>query len=228
MPSSSNNYKANKPAKIEKEADKLENEIPLSGNLVTLTSVTKTNVVFIRSKKYEDNISFFKTINAVNAAAKTAACLENAPKCGQVVLTEFHGQYNRALVLNADNVDNILLIHMDYGSLDKKPLAELKEAPAKLMNIPRHALPVILKNVPECFMTDKIRWFMYGYLDVIDLKIVYHETDLNSNGIYAVELIDEMTGQNFNKTIVELSKVTPPQDQDERIQISVSYCNIIY
>ena len=158
--------------------------MPKSGNLVNLTSVSKSNVVFIRSKTYDDNLSYFKTINEVNAAGRNLPTLEMPPKCGQIFVTEFEGQFKRAMVLNADNLSEIRLNYMDFGTVDKKPMSQLREAPSRFIDLPRHTVPVILKDVPDCYVTKDIRWFMYSYLDMIDLKIKYlFDEELRENGV---------------------------------------------
>uniref|UniRef100_T1PJN9 Tudor domain protein n=1 Tax=Musca domestica TaxID=7370 RepID=T1PJN9_MUSDO len=105
---------------------------------------------------------------------------------------------------------------MDYGNLDNLRLEDLYEAPIEFSEKPRHALPVILKDVPDCYMTEQIRNFMYSYLNGINVCIKYKPEDYQQEkGVYQVELIDETTQQNLNKMIVKLSKPTEPQSTNE-------------
>nr|XP_014085370.1 protein vreteno-like isoform X1 [Bactrocera oleae] len=196
--------------------------IPRSGNLVALTAVSKTNIVFIRSKADEDNLSFFKLINDVQSAAKQLKKLSKTPICGQIVITNFAGQYNRAMILNSDNEQHIKLVYMDYGNLDARKLEDLYEAPEQFMHVQRFVEPVILKDVPEMYMTEEIRKFMYSYLDGIDLVLKYDEKSdlLSDKGVYEIELFDGTTNQNFNKMVAKLCKPTEPTNPDEAYYIN--------
>ncbi|XP_049311915.1 protein vreteno isoform X2 [Bactrocera dorsalis] len=202
---------------VEKSTEMQSRKIPRSGNLVALTAVSKTNIVFIRSKADEDNLNFFKFINNVQNTAKQLKKLSKTPICGQIVITNFAGQYNRAMILNSDNEQHIKLVYMDYGNLDARKLEDLYEAPEQFIQVQRFVEPVILKDVPEMYMTEEIRKFMYSYLDGIDLVVKYDEKNdlLSDKGVYEVELFDGTTNQNFNKMVAKLCKPTEPTNPDE-------------
>lgn len=203
--------------------DEYAPQIPRSGNVVTITAISKTNIVFIRAKTYEDNMSYFKTIDGIQALGKKLKSLTTRPKCGNVVIAKFGDQYNRALVLNADNPERIFVNYMDYGNLDYLKLDDLYEAPPEYADKPRHALPVILKDVPDCYMTDEIRNFMYSYLNGINVYVKYKPEDYNKEKrVYQVELVDETTQQNLNKMIIKLSKPTEPLNTNELCYKEVS------
>ncbi|XP_061393740.1 protein vreteno [Musca vetustissima] len=208
-----NTYNSPKNSHIESDCKSL---IPRSGNIVTITAISKTNIVFIRAKTYEDNMSYFKTIDGIQAMGKKLRPLAIKPKCGNVVIAKFGDQYNRALVLNSDNPDKIFVNYMDYGNLDNLRLEDLYEAPIEYAEKPRHAMPVILKGVPDCYMTEEIRSFMYSYLNGINVYVKYKPEDYSKEkGVYHVELIDETTQQNLNKMIIKLSKPTEPLSTNE-------------
>ncbi|KAI8124289.1 Protein vreteno [Lucilia cuprina] len=193
-----------------------QQNMPRSGNIVTITAISKTNVVFIRSKTYDDNLSYFNTIDSLQAIGQLLQPLKSLPKCGQMVIAKFENQYNRALVLQAANFEKILIIFVDYGNVEQMKLEDLYEAPEEFVSKPRHAIPVLLKDVPDLHMTQEIRKFMYTYLHNINVEIRYKPEDfLETNQIYSVELIDENTQQNLNKMIVKLSKPTEPQNTNE-------------
>ncbi|XP_017479308.1 PREDICTED: protein vreteno isoform X1 [Rhagoletis zephyria] len=205
------------PKNDQKQSESRSAEIPRSGSLITLTSISKTNIVFIRSKADEENYNFFKLINEVQSDAKNMKKLSKLPSCGQIVIVDFEGQFNRAMVLNSDDEQRVKLIYIDYGNLDARKFEELYEAPRQFVDIQRFAVPVILKDVPEMYMTEEIRKFMYSYLNCIDLVIKYEtETDcLADKGVYKVELIDGTTNQNFNKMVAKICKPTEPLNPDE-------------
>uniref|UniRef100_A0A1I8Q5E5 Tudor domain-containing protein 1 n=1 Tax=Stomoxys calcitrans TaxID=35570 RepID=A0A1I8Q5E5_STOCA len=191
-------------------------QIPRSGNVVTITAISKTNIVFIRAKTYEDDMSYFKTIDGIQALGNRLNRLTAKPKCGNVVIAKFGEQYNRALVLNADSEDKIFVNYMDYGNLVNLKLEDLYEIPEEYAQKPRHAMPVILKDVPDCYMTDEIRKFMYSYLNGINVYIKYKPEDfLSDKQVYQVELLDETTQQNLNKMIIKLSYPTEPRNTTE-------------
>lgn len=210
------------PRDVEKNTEVQSRKIPRSGNLVALTAVTKTNIVFIRSKADEDNLNFFKLVNDVQSAAKHLEKLSKTPISGQIVITNFEGQYNRAMILNSDNEQQIKLVYMDYGNLDARKLEDLYETPEQFIHVERFVEPVILKDVPEMYMTEEIRKFMYSYLDGIDLVVKYDEKSdlLSDKGVYEVELIDGTTNQNFNKMVAKLCKPTEPTNPDEAYYVN--------
>ncbi|XP_055902211.1 protein vreteno-like isoform X4 [Eupeodes corollae] len=178
----------------------LKAQLPPSGNNVILTAISKTNVVFVRSTLYDDNLLFFNTVSRIQKEAKNQSHIQHTPERGDIVLTKFKDQqYNRAMILNPDNLDEIKLIYVDYGNIDSKSLDDLYNAPVEFWNLPRMAVPIILKNVPEFFMTDEVRKYMYSYLNT-DLKIVYDTEDLD-NGINLSELFDSTSNVSFNETI---------------------------
>lgn len=209
------------------DEEEYKQNMPRSGNIVSITAITKTNVVFVRSKTYDANISYFNTINAVQAIGKNLKHLSSVPKCGTVVIAKFENQYNRALVLSVRNSNCIVVNFMDYGNLDQLKMDDLYEAPIEFVNKPRHAIPVVLKDVPDIYMTQEIRTFMYAYLNNIGVEIRYKPEDfIADNRIYAVELIDENTQQNLNKMIVKLATPQEPQISDEMCMRGVS--NILF
>lgn len=189
---------SNQPDSTKKAA--LKAQLPPSGNNVILTAISKTNVVFVRSTLYDDNLKFFNTVSRIQKLAKHQNPIQHTPERGDIVLTRFREeQYNRAMILNPDNLDQIKLIYVDYGNIDSKSLDELYNAPDEFWTLPRMAVPIILKNVPEFFMTDEVKRYMYGFLNK-DMKIVYDEEDLE-NGINLTELFDLTHNENFNETI---------------------------
>ncbi|XP_055853411.1 protein vreteno-like isoform X2 [Episyrphus balteatus] len=174
--------------------------LPPSGNNVILTAISKTNVVFVRSTAYDDNLKFFNTVSTIQKMANQQSRIQHTPERGDIVLTKFkENQYNRAMILNPDNLDQIKLIYVDYGNIDSKSLDELYNAPEEYWNLPRMAVPIILKNVPEFFMTDEVKKYMYSYLNK-DMKIVYDNDDLQ-NGVNLTELFDLTSNESFNEMI---------------------------
>lgn len=218
------------PKTDQKQRESRSAEIPRSGSLVTLTSISKTNIVFIRSKTHEDNFNFFKLVNEVQSVAKNMKKLSKLPSCGQIVIVDFEGQFSRAMVLNSDDEQRVKLIYIDYGNLDARKFEELYEVPGQFVDIQRFAVPVILKDVPEMYMTEEIRKFMYSYLDGIDLVLKYDtEIDcLADKGVYKVELIDGTTNQNFNKMVAKLCKPTEPLNPDEAFFANVSKIKLLF
>ncbi|XP_065363950.1 protein vreteno [Calliphora vicina] len=203
-------------SKIPPATNNDQENMPRSGNIVTITAISKTNVVFIRSKTYDANLSYFNTIDSLQAIGKMLPPLKAMPQCGNMVIAKFENQFNRALVLQVINPEKILIIFVDYGNLEQMTLDDLFEAPEEFVAKPRHAIPVLLKDVPDLHMTQEIRKFMYTYLHNINVEIRYKAEDFREeNKIFAVELIDESTQQNLNKMIVKLSKPTEPQNTNE-------------
>ncbi|KAL9913837.1 protein vreteno-like [Glossina fuscipes fuscipes] len=175
-------------------------QMPRSGIIVTITAIMKSNVVFIRSKDYDDNENFCKTVNGLQKLGETLKTAIGKPRCGQVFLSKFRDQFYRVMILNHTENEEVHVVYIDYGNVDTLNLKDLYEAPDEYTRIPRYALPVILKDVPNCYMTEEITKIMYSYLNK-NVYLKYEQRDLTENGVYMVELIDESMQQNFNAAI---------------------------
>uniref|UniRef100_A0A1A9VQV9 Tudor domain-containing protein 1 n=1 Tax=Glossina austeni TaxID=7395 RepID=A0A1A9VQV9_GLOAU len=190
--------------------------IPQSGNVVTITTIAKTNVVFIRSKASSDIENFFKTVNHLQKLSKTLKTVVKRPRCGQILINRYYDEFCRVMILNHIGAEDVVVVYVDYGNVDILNFKHLYEAPDDCIRIPFHAIPVILKEVPDCYMTEEIRNFMYSYLNDINVCLRYKSEDfISDKGVYMVEIIDEHSQQNFNKIITKLAIPREPVDSNE-------------
>uniref|UniRef100_A0A1A9V3A2 Tudor domain-containing protein 1 n=1 Tax=Glossina austeni TaxID=7395 RepID=A0A1A9V3A2_GLOAU len=190
-------------------------QVPRSGSIVTITAIMKSNVVFIRSKDYDDNENFCKTVTGLQKLGETLKTAIGKPRCGQVFISKFRDQFCRVMILNDTENEDVDVAYIDYGNVDTLNLKDLYEAPDEYTRIPRYALPIILKDVPDCYMTEEIGELMYSYLNK-NVYLKYEPEDLiTENGVYMVELIDESMRQNFNAAIKNLGIPRGPLNSNE-------------
>ncbi|KAL9914643.1 protein vreteno-like [Glossina fuscipes] len=190
--------------------------IPQSDNVVTITTIAKTNVVFIRSKVSDDIENFFKTVNHLQKLSKTLKTVTKRPRCGEILINKFYDEFCRVMVLNHIGAEDVVVVYVDYGNVDILSFKHLYETPEDYIRIPFHAIPVILKEVPDCYMTEEIRNFMYSYLNDINVCLKYEPEDfISDKGVYMVEIIDERNQQNFNKSIKKLAIPREPVNSNE-------------
>uniref|UniRef100_A0A1A9Z0L3 Tudor domain-containing protein 1 n=1 Tax=Glossina pallidipes TaxID=7398 RepID=A0A1A9Z0L3_GLOPL len=198
------------------DVSEITKNIPQSGNVVTITTIAKTNVVFIRSKATDDIENFFKTVNHLQKLGTTLKTVIKRPRCGQILINKFYDEFCRVMILNHIGDEDVVVVYVDYGNVDILNFKHLYEAPDEYIRIPFHAIPVILKEVPDCYMTEEIRNFMYSYLNDINVCLKYKPEDfISDKGVYMVEIIDEHNQQNFNKIITKLAILREPVASNE-------------
>uniref|UniRef100_A0A1A9WR44 Tudor domain-containing protein 1 n=1 Tax=Glossina brevipalpis TaxID=37001 RepID=A0A1A9WR44_9MUSC len=190
-------------------------KMPRSGNIVTITSIAKTNVLFIRSIAYDDNENFLKTVNGLQKLGKSLKTVIMKPKRGQILISKFRKQICRVMILNYIGTEEVAVVYSDYGDVAKVKLKDLYEAPNEYTYIPRYAIPVTLKGVSDHYMTEEIRNFMNSYLNV-NVYVKYKAEDLISDkAVYMVELLDESSQESINKIINKLATPREPLNSSE-------------
>ncbi|XP_037936206.1 protein vreteno [Teleopsis dalmanni] len=180
----------------------VRDHMPQSGDVVMITSISKSNLVFVRSAHAEEYLSFFKIMQKVYSAGANGKQLTDIPKLGQVVITKSKDQYNRAMVLNIDDPNSIKVVYIDFGNVEYKQLSELYLATNELISEPRFANPVLLKGVPYRYMTTKIRDYMFSWLNM-DAIIIYNPVD-EENGVQSVELKHFVSNKTLNSAVISL------------------------
>uniref|UniRef100_A0A1B0AGF4 Tudor domain-containing protein 1 n=1 Tax=Glossina pallidipes TaxID=7398 RepID=A0A1B0AGF4_GLOPL len=190
-------------------------QMPRSGSIVTITAIMKSNVVFIRCKDYDDNENFCKTVSGLQKLGESLKMAIGKPRCGQIFISKFRDQFCRVMILNHTENEDVDVAYIDYGNVDTLNLKDLYEAPDLYTRIPRYALPVILKDVPDCYMTEEIGKLMYSYLNK-NVYLKYEpENFITENGVYMVELIEESMRQNFNTALKDLAIPREPLNSSE-------------
>uniref|UniRef100_A0A1A9W0T5 Tudor domain-containing protein 1 n=1 Tax=Glossina brevipalpis TaxID=37001 RepID=A0A1A9W0T5_9MUSC len=200
----------------EYDVSEISKKIPRSGSIVTITAIAKTNVVFIRSKDCDDIESFFKTVNNLQKQSKTLNIIVKKPRRGQILINKFHDEYCRVMVLDHIGIEEVVILYVDYGNVDIVNFKHLYEVHDEYIQTPFYAVPVMLKDVSDYYMTEEIRNFMYTYLNDNNVCLKYIPEDFIPNkGVYMIELIDEQSHQNFNKTINKLAIPREPVNDNE-------------
>lgn len=190
---------------------------PASGSTVAITTISKSNLVYIRSLAPNDNIEYIKILNIVNTQAKKCPVIEKLPERGDILVSDFQDTgYYRVLVVNVTNKDKIAVAYIDFGNVEEKKLSELRALPDEAYDCARYAIPVILKDVKDFQANEEILAYLNSFADASgkELKISY------DNIAEGVELIDLATNENINRKVLEMQKVEVPQDDDTPVMNS--------
>uniref|UniRef100_A0A1B0BHL5 Tudor domain-containing protein n=1 Tax=Glossina palpalis gambiensis TaxID=67801 RepID=A0A1B0BHL5_9MUSC len=195
--------------------------IPQSDNVVTITTIAKTNVVFIRSKASDDIKNFLKTVNHLQKLSKTLKTVTKRPRCGEILINKFYDEFCRVMVLNHIGAEDVVVVYVDYGNVDILSFKYLYETPEDYIRIPFHAIPVILKEVPDCYMTEEIRNFMYSYLNVkqhfkstsqtcslVEISLVCREKTASSGLLQMAIKCEKYQVLSYNRDTLKMQVVT--------------------
>lgn len=190
--------------------------MPSNKDIVTITAISSTNLVFIRSKADDKDIAYFINLESIQALSEKDL---KPLKKDQIIPNNMalHRNANRNIervkfLRKIDENNHAVVLHVDHGNVDKVSVDELYEIPDSYSKMPLMINCVQLKNVHNYYMTDEIRLFMYTYLRNIEMRVNYTADDyLPHLDIYQVELIDADTRQNFNKIVTYFAHPMPPK-----------------
>ncbi|XP_030370179.1 protein vreteno isoform X2 [Scaptodrosophila lebanonensis] len=221
-------------------------ELPPSGSSVQITAFEQTNVVYIRSVDMHSSVAYIKILSTVMRKGKCAPKLKHLPQTGQIVIYKFDREIVRAMVLNVDDPQAIYLVCVDFGNIEITTLDSLYECSTDLAELPRYAIPVLLRGIPRRYMRPEVRNVLYQIHDTFSFVLKYNEREFDSNGgMQRVLLFEREMNLSLNRlmktllTPVEpsfdipgltekfLNHVSLPTGKNKKLVImSNFYCNI--
>lgn len=194
-------------------------EFPKSRTPVAITAVISSDIVYIRSISGNESAAYCKLLQDVSENAIAAENLTELPKVGDLVLGDYQGTYNRAIVIKALNKQDIHIAYLDFGNTDIKRLGQLKTLNPELQRIPRYTFRVTLKDVIKCAMPEDGLLYLNELCDSIaDLEIRYEIIDVAGKEKKCM-LFDKSKNIMVNKRLNELMEIKPPTDDDKVIMI---------
>lgn len=163
---------------------------------VTITYVRNNSTVYVRSDA--TSVFYNELITRVEHAALKAPKLMAYPFRDELVMAPFEGGYYRAIVIKSDKPGGTVKVgFMDFGNAADVLFNDIKKLPQDLMEHPRQAVMVSLKNITtEADETEAAA--MKAHLDELclnytKLKISGDEPEIGSGS--QVELIDLISNQ---------------------------------
>lgn len=132
------------------------------------------------------------------------------PKIGDVVFCKFFTRgFNRAMVLDNTELNNIAVIFVDYGNLHFAPLEEIYPIPNEHFSIPRTVCPVKLKGVEQFYVNKKIQEYLESLVEKENFRLSFSKDQVTKN-IKEVILLDMVNNENVNDTINEMRDFPEP------------------
>lgn len=194
---------------------------PANHSKVILTTVINNNSNFIRPFDSKSNADYLKILNDVIEYAAKAKPLQELPKYGQIVLSEFDSKFYRAFVLKIDGTD-ITVAYIDFGNKEIKCLKDLRECHPDLIKLKQYTTKIILKDVSNDTGNDLViaEYLNQFLIESTELEIKFDEPFSTKSPI--VELINAQSKESLNKNIIELSKIKPAKYSDPPIFMDVS------
>lgn len=196
-------------------------DFPKSNALINITGVISPDVVYIRPVEKFLNQEYCQIIQAVQTYAKNAKPITKLPSRGDLYITDFQQTgFYRALVVKADDENNILVAFIDFGNTDIKKMSELREIKSELARMPRHALRVKLSGVKvnASPRSEDAKDVLHKLCDdLTDLRIKYDGTYSKDDPI---ELLMAQTNESINKKIMNALAVNEPGINDRIIMMA--------
>lgn len=178
-------------------------EVPKSGEIVIMTHFEQPDMAYIRSNEVCCNKDYINTVNKVHKCSDNAKFLKQLPQVNEYVITESSNIWSRAIVVENENSEKILVQYVDYGNKEYKKLSELKELVPECYNLKQYPVLIHLKNFTNGNVNDDC---LQCYInDFSQLKIIYKSYDVNDNKIMA-ELYNLETNENINNKCIDVDK----------------------
>ncbi|KAH8243461.1 hypothetical protein KR032_007517, partial [Drosophila birchii] len=186
-------------------------EMPPSGSKVKITAFQQTNVCYVRSTAYQDEVAYTKVLNEVIMQGKAAVRLENLPKSGQIVLVKFETEITRAMVLYVKNLKDIYVVCIDFGNVEVVQLRDLHQCSSYLASLPCYPIAVQLRGVPKGFMSPNIREAIYELTGVMVYKLKYSKQEYDSAKNLQVAVLTEVyKNGSLNRLLKTIMSPTVP------------------
>lgn len=198
-------------------------KLPPSGSSVKITAFEQTNVLYVRSAEVADEVAYYKVLSEVMTRGKNTPRLIKLPQLGQFVLLQLSTQIVRAMVLNVDNPQAIYVVCVDYGSVEITKLEELLECSQYLANLPRYALPVLLRGVARRYMSPNVREMMYQLDHNYTFVMKYSQREYDfDRGMQRVLLVESELNRSLNRLLKTILTPVEPTMSDASLKENVS------
>ncbi|XP_068155958.1 protein vreteno isoform X2 [Drosophila tropicalis] len=176
--------------------------MPPSNSSVKITAFEQSNVLYVRSADVHNEVGYANVLTTVTLQGRKAPILRELPQCGQIVIYKMRTQILRALVLNVDNPNAIYVACIDFGNIEivTKPHESLYACNNHLTALPRYAIPVILRKVPQRYITPNLREMIYELDETLIFEMKYSKREFDFNkGMQRVMLTELDYNRSLNR-----------------------------
>ncbi|EDW80616.1 uncharacterized protein Dwil_GK11625 [Drosophila willistoni] len=188
--------------------------MPPSSSNVKITAFEQSNVLYVRSADVHNEVDYANVLTTVTLQGRKAPILKDLPQCGQIVIYKMRTQILRAMVLNVDNPNAIYVVCIDFGNIEivTKPQESLYACNNHLTALPRYAVPVILRKVPQRYITPNLREMIYELDETLIFEMKYSKREFDFNkGMQRVMLTELDNNRSLNRLFrTILLPVEPP------------------
>ncbi|KAH8361762.1 hypothetical protein KR200_005401, partial [Drosophila serrata] len=190
-------------------------QMPPSGSKVKITAFQQTNVCYVRSTEYHDEVAYIRVLTEIIMEGKEAARLENLPKSGEMVLVKFETEITRAMVLYVDNLNDIYVVCIDFGNVEVVKLEDLYQCSPYLAGLPCYTIAVQLRGVPKAFLSPNIREAIYELSGTMVYKLKYSKQEYDSvKNIQVAVLTEVYKNGSLNRLLKTIMSPTVPPLSD--------------
>ncbi|KAL5284892.1 hypothetical protein ACFFRR_006923 [Megaselia abdita] len=192
-----------------------------SGCEVTVVSVLQPNIFFVRVTGEIEDSEHLKNLDKIyNLSKKIEQPIGHFPVVGEIVFCKFYTRgFNRALILDSAELNNIAVVFIDYGNIHYLPLEEIYPISNEHFSIPRTLFPIALKEVDKFYANKKIQQYLESLIEKDHFRLSFAKDQLGKN-IKEVVLIDMVNNENVNETINEM-RIFPVPDIHKDIFYSI-------
>lgn len=183
-----------------------------SGCDVSVVSVLQPNLFFVRVIGEIEDSEHLKHLDKIYNLSKNIGgpLIGHRPVIGEIVFCKFYTRgFNRAMVLDPTELQNIAIVFIDYGNIHYVPLEEIYPIPKEHFSIPRTICPVTLDGVGKFYANKKIREYLESLIEREHFKLSFTKDQVGKN-IKDVVLLDMVNNESVNDTINEMRDLPVP------------------
>lgn len=186
-----------------------------SGTLVVISYVLNQKFVFVRPATSDDEANYLQTLQEILIFAETAAPIQQAPQCGQVLLALHENNYYRVFISHVYDSGFVIVAKLDFGDIVQLPVSKLFALSDELKT-----RPIFVRKIKLC-ETESKSSHQINYL--LELKETEQQLMLKYEGEWspAIEcnLFNADTDESINEELAKLQGVPSPLPQmDEYIE----------
>lgn len=182
-----------------------------SGCDVTVVSVLQTNIFFLRVTGEVEDSEHLKNLDKIyKLSKKVEQPIGYFPVIGEIVFCKFYTRgFNRAMILDTTEFNNIAIIFIDYGNIHYLPLEEIYPISKEHFSIPRTIFPVTLDGVGKFYANKKIKEYLQSLIERDHFKLSFTKEQVGRH-IKEVLLVDMANNENVNDTLKEMRDLPVP------------------
>lgn len=177
-----------------------------SGTLVVISYVLNQKFVFVRPSTGDNNADYVQTLQEILIFAETAEPIQQAPKCGQILLALHQNNYYRVFISHVYDSGFAIVAKLDFGDLVQLPVSQLFALSVELQT-----RQIFVRKIKLC-ETESKSVHQINYL--LELKETEQQLTLKYEGEWSpgidCNLFIADTNESINEKLAQLQGVSSP------------------